>query len=254
MISLMAHMIPFYPDEETSREIALAMLGEGAEYLEIQFPFSDPGADGPVIEAACQKALKSGFSVDRGFDFIGSLRERSESLKNNRASLFVMTYASIIFTRGIDSFCREASQRGVRGLIVPDLPLDSDEGLRAAAEAAGLTLVPVLAASSREDRISLAVESRSEFVYCALRKGITGEKTSLGDANIKFLHKAAEGGAKILAGFGISSGDQVKVLQGNAHAAVVGSAFLRAHDQGYKGKIGPNAVKMLIRDLRAGRN
>jgi tryptophan synthase alpha chain len=249
MISLMAHMIPFYPDESSSREIALAMLEEGVRFLEVQFAFSDPGADGPVIEAACQSALHNGFTVDHGFEFIEDLRERSGELARGEAEVFLMTYASIIYTRGIDQFCRRAAAAGVSGLIVPDLPLDSDEGLLGAAAAAGLEVIPVLAASSRPERIELAKSIGSKYIYCALRSGITGAMTELGEGNLAFLRQAGSGGAAILAGFGISTREQVAALDGSAEAAVVGSAFLRAVHEGYRGESGAEAVRALVRHL-----
>jgi tryptophan synthase alpha chain len=253
MISLMAHMIPYFPDRQTSREIALTMLEQGVKYLEVQFAFSDPSADGPVIEAACQSALRNGFTVDGGFSFLADLGASSEALAKGRAKLFLMTYASIIFSRGIADFCRKAADVGVSGLIIPDLPLDSDEGLAEAAREAGLDLIPVLAASSRPERIAMARESGANYIYCALRKGITGQETELDSGNIDFLHQAGKSGAKILAGFGISRAGQVHALDGHAEAAVVGTAFLRAFTEGYENRAGVAAVGELAGDLvRAG--
>lgn len=250
MIALMSHMIPFYPDRERSMQTALAMLEEGTDYLEIQFAFSDPSADGPVIEAACQEALRQGFNVDEGFAFIGELMEHSEELKSGKAKAFIMTYASIIYTRGIGEFCDRAAGLGVKGLIVPDLPMDSDEGLDKEAKRRGMVVIPVLAASSRDDRIALARKVAPDYIYCALRKGITGQKTELDAENLEFLRKAGSDGAKILAGFGISSRDQVEVLEGNAHAAIVGSAFLRALNDGYGGESGVAGVRKLVSELK----
>ena len=123
---------------------------------------------------------------------------------------------------------RDAVHSGVSGLIVPDLPLDNDEGLRAAADDYGVHVIPVLALNSRPERIRLVQESAPEYVYCALRPGITGVKTKLGEENIRFLDAIGSIGAKILAGFGIVEHAQVEALRGHAHAAVVGSALIRA--------------------------
>ncbi|AHC13641.1 tryptophan synthase subunit alpha [Salinispira pacifica] len=228
MIELMAHMIPYYPDAEISKEVALRMLEAGTKYLEVQFPFSDPSADGPVIEEACQKALNNGFRMEKGFEFVSSLMKESPRLQSGDAELFVMTYASPVTVRGVESFVQRAARAGVRGLIIPDLPPDSDEGLYEACRRHGVEVIPVLATSSRPERVELAATHNPRFIYCALRKGITGQDTVLGGENITFIENAGKSGAKIMAGFGISRREQVEALDGHAHAAVVGSAFLRA--------------------------
>lgn len=256
MIELMAHMIPYFPDAEISRQVALRMLDAGTKYLEVQFPFSDPSADGPVIEEACQKALQSGFKVEKGFEFVSSLMEESPRLQSGDAELFVMTYASPVTIKGVESFVSRAAEAGVRGLIIPDLPPDSDEGLYDACRQQGIEVIPVLATSSRPDRVELAAKHNPRFIYCALRKGITGQDTVLGEENIAFIEKAGSSGAKIMAGFGISRPEQVAALQGHAHAAVVGSAFLRAmkaagdqHGGRLNGEIAGNAVSDLVSSL-----
>ena len=97
---LMTHIIPFFPDEEQSFDIACVLLDEGARYLEVQFAFSDPSADGPLIEDACQVALRQGFTVNKGFAFIHRLMEESPAIKEGRAEIFLMTYASLLFAVG----------------------------------------------------------------------------------------------------------------------------------------------------------
>ena len=225
---LMTHLIPFFPDEEKSRAIARVLLNEGARYVELQFPFTDPSADGQLIEAACQHALQQGFTVDRGFAFVHKLMQEEAVLREGRADIFLMTYASLVFARGVKKFVREAAEAGIAGLIVPDLPPDSDEGLKVAADECKIEVVPVLAANSRPERIQLIQNGNPRFIYCALRTGITGKKTDLGEENMRFLDVVGSTGAKILAGFGIVDYAQVKALAGHVHAAVVGSAFLRA--------------------------
>lgn len=225
---LMAHIIPYFPDKETSRAIATAVLNAGARYLEVQFPFSDPSADGPLIEAASQTALHQGFTVDNGFLFIQQLMNDTPPLREGRAEIFLMTYASIIYARGIKRFTHDAQQVGVRGIIAPDLPPDSDEGLAAAANDCGIQIIPVIAANAKSERITLIQRGNPEYIYCALRPGITGSKTELGNENMRFLDQVGSTGAKILAGFGITERTQVDALTGHAHAAVVGTAFIRA--------------------------
>lgn len=222
---IMAHMIPFYPNETLSFEVVEALIEGGVSYLEIQFPFTDPTADGPTIEAASQLALKSGFTVDKGFAFIRTIRELCD---REGVPIFIMTYASLAVARGVERFVADAKNAGAQGLIIPDLPLDGDEGLYVAAAAAGIEAVPVVVPGIAQYRIDLVYKAKPRFVYCALRSGITGSATSLDDSNLGFLRTIAGSGANILGGFGISSPDHIRTLRTSVHASVVGSAFVRA--------------------------
>ncbi|POR04079.1 tryptophan synthase subunit alpha [Alkalispirochaeta sphaeroplastigenens] len=222
MPAVMAHMIPCYPDLATSREIARALVAGGVTYLEIQFPYSDPAADGPVIQAATAEALRQGFTPDTGWNFVENLTRQEET-----PPVFVMSYAGLVYARGVDRFVREAADRGVAGVIVPDLPLDSDEGLQEAGRRYGVEVVPVIAFGAAPERIDLVHRSGSAFVYAALRRGITGSETLIGPETIAFLRELQSSGAQVLAGFGVSTPDQVRAVTEHAHAAVVGSAFVR---------------------------
>ncbi|WP_234969048.1 tryptophan synthase subunit alpha [Alkalispirochaeta americana] len=222
----MAHMIPYYPDLARSRRVAQALIAGGVAYLEVQFPYSDPAADGPVIQAATAEALRQGFSPDAGWDFVESLTSQERT-----PPVFVMSYAGLVFARGVDRFVREAARRGVAGVIVPDLPLDSDEGLLDAGRRHGVDVVPVIAFGATPERIGLVHRSRSSYVYAAIRRGITGSETLIGPETIAFLQELGSSGAKVLAGFGVSTAEQVRAVTAQAHAAVVGSAFVRAVEE-----------------------
>lgn len=217
---LMAHLVAGYPDREKSYLVAKALAVGGADYLEIQFPFSDPSADGPTIERACQSALAGGFRVDDGFRMLARLHGELKT------PLFIMTYGSVVFARGADEFVRRAADAGVRGLIVPDLPPDYDEGLFAAGRAAGVAVVPVIAPGIADARLKLIGDLKPEYIYTALRLGITGSKTSLDADTIDYLDRVARLNAKVVAGFGVKSREQMLILSGHVHAAAVGSFFL----------------------------
>jgi tryptophan synthase alpha chain len=214
-------MIPFYPDLPVSRRIAEALTEAGVSYLELQFPFSDPSADGPVIQAACTAALENGFTVDQGFSFT------KEVSADCGIPVFIMTYAALVFARGVERFVAEALNSGVRGIIIPDLPADSDEGLLEAGKAAGLAVVPVLVPGMSPVREELYRSLEIEYCYAALRRGITGSHTELSEENMSFLRGLSGGGRKVLAGFGVDSREQVELLMPLVHAVVVGSAFMR---------------------------
>lgn len=220
-IGIMAHMIPWYPDAERSRRVAQALIDAGVTYLEIQFPFSDPTADGPTIQAACSAALERGFSLSAGWDFVAEL------VAAGAPPIFVMSYASPVYTTGVERFVKNAAEIGVRGLIVPDLPFDADEGLYAAGERADVAIVPVLAPDTRSGRLAKLEALHPEYVYASLRRGITGTRTEIGPDNITFLERARALGGEVMAGFGIVERAQVDALAEHCDVAVVGSELVR---------------------------
>ena len=222
---LMAHLVAGYPDLERSRRIALELAAGGADYLEVQFPFSEPSADGPLIERACHAALEAGFTTEAGF---GLVAELSRSLP---VPVFIMTYASLAAARGCPDFVGRAVRSGARGLIVPDLPPDYDEGLYAAGRSAGLAVVPVIAPCISDARLEMFRSLEPEYVYTALRPGVTGGHTVLDADSLGYLDRIAGLGAKIIAGFGVRSREQLLALSGHVLAAAVGSHFLACLDE-----------------------
>ncbi len=282
---VMAHFVSHYPNREQSDAVAQALLDAGVGALEVQFPFSDPSADGPAIQQACQRALDAGFRVADGFSQV------SRVAASANVPVYLMSYASIPFRIGTREFCRRAADAGVRGLIVPDLPVDVDEGLWEAADVAGVEVTPVVVSPAPEIRLR-ALEARGpKSVYVALRRGITGSRTELSEEALQLLtriraldpvaHGAARPGADtaeaaageraagaadsssdgtvaaaqrqrpaIMAGFGIEQPEQVKALMPYADWAVVGSAFVRAIAE--QPGSPAEAVSMLARNLIGG--
>ncbi|GHV22909.1 tryptophan synthase subunit alpha [Planctomycetales bacterium] len=225
MPKLLAHFVAGYPNLEQSRRVALALAAGGADGLEIQFPFSDPSADGPLIERACHAALHAGFKIEDGF------RLAAELVKATALPLFIMTYASLVVAKGSANFAARAAAAGARGLIVPDLPPDYDEGLFAAGRAAGIAVIPVVAPGITDARMELLKRQRPEYVYTAMRLGITGGQTILDAASILHLDRVAKLGAKNIAGFGVRTREQFLALTGHADAVAVGSHFLACLEQ-----------------------
>ena len=224
-VKLMVHMIAGYPDMETSVAVAKALADGGADYMEVQFPYSDPTADGPVIEKASQRALDKGFRVDDGFVLMRKLKDELN------IPLFIMTYGSLVFSRGVEKFCDDAVKAGLTGLIIPDLPPDYSEGLFEAGKKRGLSIVPVIAPEISDARLKVVGDLAPDFIYTALRLGITGSATSLDAATIAYLDKVKALGAKVVAGFGVRSREQMVALHGHADAAAVGSFFLERLNQ-----------------------
>ncbi|MBN1798299.1 MAG: tryptophan synthase subunit alpha [Spirochaetales bacterium] len=218
---IMAHLVAYYPDREASLGIAKALIQGGAGFLEIQFPFSDPTADGATIQEACTTALMSGFKVEKGFELVKRITERTD------IPVFIMSYCNLVYTRGIKNFLSDTKKAGARGLIVPDLPFDTDEGLYAEARAMELEVIPVIAPTIDDKRLKGIADLGTAYLYTALRKGITGAFTEIGDENIQFLNKCGSFGLKVLAGFGISAREQIEKIAPFVHAVIVGSAFIR---------------------------
>jgi len=241
---IMSHLIAGYPDYQSALTVARALNDGGAAYLEIQFPFSDGTADGPLIQAACTQALAAGFTVKQGFQLVEEIR-RFSSLP-----IYIMTYANIAFVNGIRSFLDQIRGAGANGAIIPDLPPDSDENLYSTGKAMGLTIIPVIAPSISDARLQMIFNKKVEFIYASLRKGITGEKTEIGEENIAFIKRISAGGNKIIGGFGIRSYEQVDLLSNHIHASIVGSEFLRVINQAIADKASLyDAVMLKMKNL-----
>ena len=157
-IRLMSHLVAGYPNLEISLEVADALVRGGSTFLEIQLAFSDPSADGPAIQTACADALSKGFSTKKGLAFIAEVHKRHPNIP-----LFLMTYASLAYTPGIENFVKEAKEAGVSGVIIPDLPFDQDEGLTAACQKWGVENIPVAAPSMTQERLNKMLDAK--FTY-----------------------------------------------------------------------------------------
>lgn len=223
---VMTHMVAYYPDRERSIQIARALERGGASYLEIQFPFSDPTADGPVIQRACSRALASGFVTKGGFSLVKDLKSES------KLPIFIMSYGALVYACGVEAFVFQAAQAGASGLIIPDLPIGHDEGLYQLCRQYGIECVPVVTMNMIDYRLSMILEQSPGFIYCALRAGITGQRTELSDEQTTFLSLLGSNGSKVLGGFGIRSEEQIRMVCAHANAAVIGSRIVEAIDEG----------------------
>lgn len=221
---LVCHLIANYPDFDQSLEIAKALAAGGASSLEVQFPYSDPSADGPYILKACDKALKAGFTVEKGFKLVENI------IKQTKLDVYIMSYANILIARGIEKFVIESKAIGVRGLIIPDLTINNDEGLLDSGRKHDISIIPVITLTTPIKRVDEILSTKPEYVYAVLRKGITGKSTEITDENISFLHYLSGKEVKILGGFGINSREQVKMLAPQLYAAVAGTVFVKMID------------------------
>ncbi len=216
-MKLVTHFIAGYPTLESSFETAKGLIAGGAYALEMQIPFSDPSADGPVIESACRKSLEAGFRVAEGFELVERIKAFAD------IPVYIMSYSAIVFNKGVSAFVERAKKTGASGLIIPDLTPGSDEGLYETGRNAGIGVVPVIVPGVSDSRLSEIMAEKPEWVYLALRSGITGSYTTLDEENLGFLARLRKYGVKIMAGFGIRTPEQVETLRPYCEAAIAGS-------------------------------
>jgi tryptophan synthase alpha chain len=215
--------------DDDAPDLAEAAVRGGATALELGIPYSDPLADGSVIQAAAQRALAAGVTPRRALDILGEIDRRVD------VPLVPMTYGAIVEAFGAGPFCAAAAAAGAEGLIVVDVPPEESGGLRAAGAAAGLDLVHLVAPTSRPERIRAAAAASRGFVYLVCAVGTTGEREKpdprvavlLGEA------RAAAPATPLLGGFGVSRPEHVAALvAAGADGAVVGTAAIAAANRG----------------------
>lgn len=229
-IPVMAHLVLGYPSLAESLTTAEAYIAAGVQVLELQIPFSHPTADGPVITAACREAAgRQAVGVADCLSAIHTLREKYPAQE-----IVVMSYLNRIFAFGAGRFLGELNRLGVGRLIVPDLPVDSALALEWQRQAGRLQLVPVLAANVRDERLDQLLEAGFDFFYLMADFKITGAAFSLHPRlkSIITKIKTARPGATVGIGFGISTPEQARLAASEADLAIVGSALIRARDDG----------------------
>lgn len=248
-------LIPFItagdPDLETTAAALRVLDREGADFIELGVPYSDPLADGPVIQAAATRALKRGTSLDGVLEVV---RQGSPELT---APIVLFAYYNLILNRGIDRFLADASAAGAAGLVVPDLPLEEATNLLAPAAARGVEVTLLVAPTSPEDRIRAIVEQSQGFVYLVSVTGVTGVRSQVQARVADLLRQMRDYTDKpIGVGFGISAPEQARqVRDWGADAVIAGSAFVkRLADEGSPDpspERGLAAVGELCRSLKA---
>ena len=238
-ILLMTHIVLGYPSMDASRKIAHQMVEAGVDLMELQIPFSEPIADGPVILHANQRALAAGATVD------GCFQLAQELAKELPIPFLFMSYYNVAWKRGIERFAAHTHEAGLRGAIIPDLPFEEGATLLSAFEKQQLDPIFIFSPNTPEPRMRQIAEHARGFVYCVARKGVTGsqtEFTELGD----YLARCRRATKLPLAlGFGVKSREDVASITGQVDIAVVGSETIRVVDQH-----GVDAVPGFIRSLR----
>ncbi len=220
--ALIAYLMAGDPGLAETEQLVLALEQAGADVIELGVPFSDPIADGPVIQQAAERGLKSGTTLRNILASVTSLRKRTN------IPIVLMLYYNSIHAMGCEQFCKAAGAAGVDGLIVPDMPPDEAGPLKGPADAAGLPLIFLLAPTSTTDRRKLVAKESHGFVYYVSLTGITGSKLSnVGDVqdNVKKLRKVST--SPVAVGFGVATPEDAARVSKIADGVIVGSAIVK---------------------------
>jgi tryptophan synthase alpha chain len=221
-ILLMTHIVIGYPSLDASLKIVRTMVEAGVDLMELQIPFSEPIADGPVILKANQQALADGVTVPQCLEFGRTVASQFP------IPFLYMTYYNILFKYGVDRFADHMQDAGLKGAIVPDLPPEEARDYLAAMGRCGLSPIFIFSPTTTAKRMQTIARVADGFVYCVARKGVTGDQTHFSlqmDDYLGACRKAT--GLPLALGFGVKDREDIKFLEGKADIAVIGTQALR---------------------------
>jgi tryptophan synthase alpha chain len=238
--------IPFItcgdPDLETTAKLVRAAAENGADLIELGIPFSDPTAEGPVIQEANERALRAGTTTDKVFQLVRELR------RDVTVPMVFMTYANVVFSYGTNRFLDKCVEFGIQGLILPDIPFEEKDEFDPACKAHGLELVSLIAPTS-EDRIGRIAREAEGFVYCVSSLGVTGVRSEITTdiaAIVRLVKQEKDIACAV--GFGISTPEQAKAMAGLSDGAIVGSAIEKILAQ--YGKDAPEHIGRYVQEMK----
>ena len=238
--------IPFItcggPDLETSAKIVREAVANGADLIELGIPFSDPTAEGPVIQGANIRALKGGVTTDKVFDLVRELR------KDVTVPMVFMTYSNVVFSYGADKFISTCKEIGINGLILPDLPYEEKEEFLPQCKKYGVDLISLIAPTS-ENRIAMIAKEADGFIYLVSSLGVTGTRSEI-STDLKSIVDVIRQNTSVpcAIGFGISTPGQAKKMADIADGAIVGSAIIKIIEQ--YGKDAPKYVGEYVKSMK----
>jgi tryptophan synthase alpha chain len=242
--ALVAYVTCGDPDLSTTREIVLAAINSGADIIELGVPFSDPVADGPVIQRASERAVSHGVSLEQVLEVAAYVRSKSN------AGLIIFSYLNPLLRMGLPRFCAAAKSAGVDGALVIDLPLEESDSYVHSMRECGLATVFLVAPTSTDQRLKHIAEASTGFIYAVSRLGVTGTREQVSsDASslVKRLRKYTR--LPIAVGFGVSTPEQFSEVGEFADAVVIGSAIVQTIEQHPGGEA--QAVAAFISQLRS---
>ena len=232
------------PDLGTTAECVRAAVDGGADLIELGIPFSDPTAEGPVIQSANARALAGGVTTDKIFAMVKELR------RNVSVPMVFMTYANVVYSYGIERFCDRCVEAGIDGMILPDVPFEEKEEFAPACRERGLSFISLIAPTS-ENRVAMIAREAEGFLYIVSSMGVTGVRseitTDIG-AMVELVRKSTS--IPCAVGFGISTPEQAAKMAGLSDGAIVGSAIVRLIHE--SGPDAPNAVREYVSSMTRG--
>ena len=238
--------IPFItcgdPDLETTAKVVREAVANGADLIELGIPFSDPTAEGPVIQGANIRALKGGVTTDKVFDLVRELR------KDVTVPMVFMTYANVVFSYGADKFISTCKEIGINGLILPDLPYEEKDEFLPLCKKYGVDLISLIAPTS-ENRIAMIAKEADGFIYLVSSLGVTGTRSEI-STDLKSIVDVIRQNTSVpcAIGFGISTPEQAKKMADIADGAIVGSAIIKIIEQ--YGKDAPKYVGEYVKSMK----
>lgn len=230
------------PDLETTKKVVLEACKNGADLIELGIPFSDPTAEGPVIQGANIRALAGGVTTDKVFDLVRELRKETDT------PFVFMTYANVIFSYGSEKFISLCKETGVDGIILPDLPFEEKEEFSPVCDKYGVDLISLIAPTS-ENRISMIAKEAQGFIYIVSSLGVTGTRSEIKtdlDSIVKVIRENTDIPCAI--GFGISTPEQAAKMAAISDGAIVGSAIIKILEK--YGKEAPKYVGEYVKSMK----
>lgn len=230
---IMLHLVAGYPTLKKSEELAYLLAKNGADYLEIQIPFSDPVADGPTIMQANEGSLKNGTRVMDCFNLMKILNEKFQK-EGIKTKLLFMSYYNILFKFGVEKFCKQAKEAGCWGFIIPDIPIDEEpyEQYVALSKKYGIKAVQVISPLTPINRLKKIAKLADGLVYCVSKYGTTGHSNELNPKLGEYILQAKNFiKCPLAVGFGISKKEHLEAVWKNAQVAVIGSAVINAYKE-----------------------
>lgn len=225
-IALMSHAVVGYPSIEHNEQSIAGLIGGGADLMELQFPFSDPVADGPVLTRANQIAVKNHITVDDGMRLA-----RTVTAEHLSTAFVAMTYANVVYQRGMEVFARELAEAGVSAVIVPDLPPEAGTELWDRCADHGIATILLVTPLTSPDRAAMIAEQATGFVYCVGRPGVSGSETAFDEAMVNFIQRVRDvSNVPVGVGFGVRTPTDIDRLRGVADMAIVCTEAIRRID------------------------